>query len=298
MLRPVATVPSSPVATVPSALSPCETAQPPAAPALASAPLRTASQTNRLTFCKIYVLVTFVTDQPPNDPDDAQPQLRPLVIERGEPEPVTTRAERLLSIVQKLIVFGFTLAHTLRQGLRPETRRIVTRHFGTIDIERILRRIMEGMILARSLEERLINNPGWPRDMTLDEVVRKRTQRSDEPPVEAAADDEAVAETDPADAAAAQARLPSARKIAKALRHRPAWSVLMEICRNVGLTPEHELWFEAVVAIIENGGDATPLFTDAMKRMQKPIGDPMSYVPVGWKPSPPPSTSPPATGPP
>ena len=134
---------------------------------------------------------------------------------------------------------------------------------------------------------------------------RPATRRAAKPAAAAPDDagDEADAAADPAadanpDADDRLARLPSVRKIADALRNRPAWAVLADICRSLGMTPEHELWYELTFVMVENGGDPTTLFKDTFRRLEIPIGDPMSYVPPGWTPSPRPSPAPAATGPP
>ena len=152
-------------------------------------------------------------------------------------------------------------AHRLRQGTRRDAapaRRIAQRPhhqrcFGSNDIAAILVRIARGLHRAAALEAWLIT---WvPRR----EAASARAPRA------------ASAARRPARGTARRrcrpAQPPTLEDIVARDRRRPIGAVIAEICCDLGIVPNHELWREVSSAVIQGGGSLVTLFRDAVSRL-------------------------------
>jgi hypothetical protein len=48
--------------------------------------------------------------------------------------------------------------------------------------------------------------------------------------------------------------MPTAEQIAAEIRHRPVGAIIADICRDLGIMPDHPLWRELRLAIMLHGG--------------------------------------------
>jgi hypothetical protein len=184
--------------------------------------------------------------------------------------PVPSRSGRLLGLVRQLIDYGKRLAATLRSNPHP---------FGTGDIALILARITRGLLRAEALEARIIRTatrldaaPAPPR------ALRHRS-----PPAQAA---EAGSAPDLC--------LPTPEQIAAEVRRRPIGAVIADICRDLGIRPDHPLWRELSDLIIYYGGNLADLVKDILSRARQrraslwppasPAPSPQSPAPAGTGP--------------
>lgn len=166
-----------------------------------------------------------------------------------DPAPRDPARGRLLGLVRRLIDFGRDLMTAMQGRETPDTPPLaIVRRFGSLDVARIIARITRGLMIAAALEQRLLRPappmaprppPAGPRP---NREPKPRPERQPRP-----------ATPDP-DAELLGA-LPSAREIAARIRNRPAGAVIVEICRDLGITMEHPLWPEIRDAIRYHGGN-------------------------------------------
>jgi hypothetical protein len=189
-----------------------------------------------------------------------------------DPDPAATdkpgRAALLIALVRKLIDYGKELAASLQQ--RGFTADLVNTPlaFGTSDIARILACITRGLLRASALEARIVRDAAFldagPRPQKLP------TLRTPRPPAAPAAE----RHTDDADPRLA--RLPTPEQITDEARRRPIGAVIADICRDLGIMPNHKLWRELQLIIIEYGGNVATLLKDMFQR-------PRLAFAAGWR---------------
>ena len=194
-----------------------------------------------------------------------------------------TRAGRFLNAVRRLIGYGQALVETLRQPVASPSLPTITRCFGSNDIAAILVRIARGLHRAAALEAWLIT---W--------VPRRQatSARSAPAPRQPRAAQSAAPRT-------ADAQPPTLEDIVARDRRRPIGAVIAEICCDLGIIPNHELWREVSAAVIQGGGNLVTLFRDAVSRLEVALGDPSDIAPPAWPAMPwPPSPAASGAGPP
>jgi len=169
------------------------------------------------------------------------------------PEP--SRVGRLLAMVRKLIDYGRELAATLRQPSTADLRPIAG-GFGTWDIALIVARITRGLLLAGALEDRLLRSGARldaPRKSRVTPAPAKPASAARTPP--------------PAHPDTRLDQLPTAEQIAADIRRRPIGGVIADICRDLGIRPNHPLWRELQSLIMRHGGNLTRLVMDILDRV-------------------------------
>ncbi len=160
-------------------------------------------------------------------------------------DPKPSRSGRLLSLVRQLIDFGKQLAATLRSNPHP---------FGTGDIALILARITRGLLRAEALEARIIHTAA----------------RLDAEPARPRAPCHRSPSTRLAEAGSApELCLPTPEQIAAEVRRRPIGAVIADICRDLGIRPDHPLWRELSDLIIYYGGNLANLVKDILSRARQ-----------------------------
>jgi hypothetical protein len=185
-------------------------------------------------------------------------------------DPKPSRSGRLLSLVRQLIDFGKQLAATLRSNPHP---------FGTGDIALILARITRGLLRAEALEARIIHTAA----------------RLDAEPARPRAPCHRSPSTRLAEAGSApELCLPTPEQIAAEVRRRPIGAVIADICRDLGIGPDHPLWRELSDLIIYYGGNLANLVKDILSRARQrraslwppspPAPSPQSPAPAGTGP--------------
>jgi hypothetical protein len=198
---------------------------------------------------------------------------------RPDPDPAATakpgRAALLIALVRRLIDYGKELAASLQQ--RGFTADLINTPlaFGTSDIARILACITRGLLRASALEARIVRSAAFldagPRPQKLP------TLRTPRPPAAPAAERHAD-DGDPR-----LACLPTPEQIADEARRRPIGAVIADICRDLGIMPNHKLWRDLQLVIIEYGGNIATLLKDMFQR-------PRLAFAAGWRIGPPPAS--------
>jgi hypothetical protein len=221
-------------------------------------------------------------DAAPTAPDAATPP-KPAGSDKE------SRVGRLISLVRKLIDYGKELAATFQRSGTDTNPITHTCRFGTSDLALILARITQGLHRARTLEEKLVHNAARPEwEPKPSAAPSPRASRTAQP---------AAARTDAA--ATKLAQLPTPEQIASQVRRRPIGAVIADICRDLGIMPNHPLWRELSEVIIRYGGSLAALYKDVNERAFRPLaswrpGAPPPAQPAPLSPSPVPS----GTGPP
>jgi hypothetical protein len=207
--------------------------------------------------------------------------------------PPPSRSGHLLSLVRKLIDYGKELAATLRQGAVPSGMTTLARTFGTSDLRLILARIAQGLRRAGLLEEKIartadrLDAEPLPRPAPSPRAPRAL-------PSEAQTSSRRRAQTQQAaDADSCLANLPTAEQIAAKVRRQPIGAVIADICRDLGIAPNHPLWNELRSAINAYGGNYPRLVTDRLNQ-----AFPMAHIVARLKAIPADPPEPAGTGPP
>ena len=186
------------------------------------------------------------------------------------------RLGRLLALVRKLIDYGRELTATLQCD--PASR---PRQFGTGDIALILARIAQGLNRARALEERLVRNAGRldapPRPRSAPAPHRARGTQQSAPCSHSHAS--LLADLPTPEQIAAQ----HAAGLDPLVRHRPIGAVLADICRDLGILPNHPLWPELSVLVVRHGGSLASLVKDIITQATRAFAQHWS---ASWPPSP------------
>jgi hypothetical protein len=170
----------------------------------------------------------------------------------------SSRSGRLLALVRKLIDYGKELAATLQQRTDAADLAPIMRSFGTIDIARILARIMCGLHRAHALQDRIVHSAA-----RLD-ADRKPCANRGATPSQPRATPTTVRRTN--QAAAHLALLPTPEQIAAEVRRQPIGAVIADICRDLGILPNHPLWRDLQQAINAYRGNYARLVIDILKR--------------------------------
>jgi len=87
--------------------------------------------------------------------------------------------------------------------------------------------------------------------------------------------------------------MPTAEQIAAAVRRRPIGAVIADICRDLGIIPQHPLWRALQMAIINYRGNFASFVSDMLDRVL-----PLSAQVLAGTAPPPVPAAPAATGPP
>lgn len=169
-----------------------------------------------------YVLYTFVSDNPttadrPKDPAQRDPE-----------------TGRLLGLVRALLDCGLAMVAALRERNAEAPPVAIALRFGTLSLALIITRITRGLMIAEALEARLLRRrppaarPAERREPTTPRTRRPANRTPKRPEIDEAAE--------------LLGALPSARDIADRIRNRSVGAVIIEICRDLGISATHPLW--------------------------------------------------------
>ena len=114
---------------------------------------------------------------------------------------------------------------------------------------------------AEALEARIVRSAaGLGAERKPRPAASRRRSRPPEPNVR---------QPDPADqSASALANLPTPEQIADLTKRRPIGVVIADICRDLGIRPNHPLWPELCQIIVKHGGSLTRLIVDIIQDMR------------------------------
>jgi hypothetical protein len=188
--------------------------------------------------------------------------------------PPPSRFGRLLQLVHKLIDYGTQLTASFRDH-PPNYARGLERLYGTSDVAVILARIAQGLLRARFLIEKITpiaarieaeqSKPKPTPSPRTPRAVQPRAPRR--PP-----------EPQPTDTASLLARLPTPDQIAAKVKRQSIGAVIADICRDLGIHPNHPLWNELERAVGEFGGNASRFYFDWLERTF-----PLRHILAGYK---------------
>ena len=171
-------------------------------------------------------------------------------------------------LVRKLIDYGKQLAGTVQQRAAAPDFALFAKPFGTADLAAILARITNGLRRAAALEARLCQRAARGQDLTPAPIrmPAARGPRSARPSPDAQPEPQPANQTqDPR-----LARLPTEAEIAAEVRRRPVGAVIVDICRDLGITPgqfDRAFWDELSLAIIDYGGSLAGFLGDLNRRL-------------------------------
>jgi hypothetical protein len=180
-----------------------------------------------------------------------------------KPRPWWTAPDRrgritgLIGLVRKLIDYGKELATALRERGLTDRPAGPLACFGTLDVALILSRIAAALLRAEALEARLTQSAA----------------RADPQPRQPCAPSPRAPRATPPQAGSAAApdpllaRLPTPEEIAAEMRRKPVGVVLLDICRDLGITADHPLWRELNFAILMHRGGPVAFFKDIWRRV-------------------------------
>ena len=208
---------------------------------------------------------------------------------------------RVLSLVRKLIDYGRQLAGTVQQRAAAPGFVLFAKPFGTADLAVILARITNGLRRAAALEATLCRRAARGQDLT-PSPIRLPAPRGPRPAWQSA---QPAAQPEPQPGNPTEdprlAHLPTEEKIAAEVRRRPVGAVIVDICRDLGITPgqlDRAFWDELSHAIIAYGGSLAGFLGNLNRRLFAiGSGDHSDRADPGW-PAAPPRLAAPATGPP
>ena len=199
-----------------------------------------------MTSAADYVLDTFMSDAPatPETPPERAPRV----------------ADGLVGLVRRLAAFGRDLLETLQRGNTGFPPLPVARRFGTISLAMVIARITRGLLIAQALEDRLLRRRGpRPEPIARKAPATPRGPRAPRGPRPAPVDEEAEL----------RGTLPTAEEIAARIRRKPIGAVIVEICRDLGINPQHPDWREIKMAIITHYGNLVRLLLHWLRPNQE-----------------------------
>ncbi len=202
-------------------------------------------------------------------------------------DPKPSRASRLIGLVRQLIDYGRQLAATLRNNQHP---------FSASDIALILARITRGLLRAEALEARIIRTAA---KLDAEPAPPRAPSHRRSPPARAAArpTEAATSALVPAPGLdpGVDPAIPTPEQIAAEVRRRPIGAVIADICRDLGIMPNHPLWRELSHLIIRYDGNLANLVKDIIDRAFQRAA---SSWPLAWPAPSLQSPAPAGTGPP
>ncbi len=224
--------------------------------------------TKSLTSGDGYVLDMFMNAAPATP--DSPPERAPRV------------TDGLVGLVRRLAAFGRELLETLQRGNTGFPPLPVVRNFGTISLALVIARITRGLLIAQALEDRLLRRRGpRPEPVTRKAPAEPRAPRGPRPPP---ADEEAEL----------RGKLPSAEEIARRIRRKPIGAVIVDICRDLGIRPDHPDWQQIKMAIIMQCGNLVRLLLHWLRPTREVMAIVALEEAVAWASQPvPPDPRPP-----
>lgn len=186
-----------------------------------------------------------------------------------------SRSAGLLGLLNRLLDHGRGMLATLRQRNTPDVPLPFAHRFGAISLAVVIARITRGVILATALRDHVARHARGldaAEHRKSPQPSNRETPRPRRPrPARPALPEDENAELD---------NLPSAEEIAARIRNRPIGAVIVEICRDLGIDGEHELWREVCQAITFNGGNVVQVLHDTARCIRRVIALRLEPVPL------------------
>jgi hypothetical protein len=159
--------------------------------------------------------------------------------------PQPSRVSRLLSLVRRLMDYGRQFASALQADPRQSD---------DSDIAAIVARITRGLLRAEALQARIVRNATHldtgrkPRPVAPSRPSRTGPPETSDPRVPPG--------------------VPTPEQIADLIQRQPIGAVIADICRDLGIRPNHPLWPELCQIIAKHGGSLTRLIIDILHDMR------------------------------
>lgn len=177
-----------------------------------------------------------------------------------EPAPRDPERGRLLGLVRKLLDFGRDLMAAMHERNTTTAPPLaLALRFGSLNVALIIARITRGILLAQALEARLLR-PAPPMGARTGAPPPARSPRATRTPPTPRPDEDAEL----------LGGLPSAREIAARIRNRRTGAVIVDICRDLGITTQHPLWWEINEAIRHHGGNLATWLRNVIRSHSTP----------------------------
>jgi len=167
---------------------------------------------------------------------------------------------RLLDLVRALIDFGRDLMAAMQERNTTAAPPLaLALRFGSLNVALIIARITRGIMLAEALEARLLR-PAPPMGARTGAPAPTRTVRATRTPPRPRPDEDAEL----------LGGLPSAKDIAARIRNQRTGAVIVDICRDLGITTQHPLWREINDAIRHHGGNLATWLRNVIRSHSTP----------------------------
>ncbi len=193
----------------------------------------------------------------------------------------------LLSLVRALIDYGKEFAATLHQRTA-ENPYFAVLNYATNDLALVMARVTRGLLRAAALEERLLRACGRAGP---DHRARPTTQPTTKPAPQRSPRARPVAVPTPNDDNLLT-QPPTPEEIAAEVRRRPIGAVILDICRDLAIRPDHPLWRDIQDTVVKHGGSYIRLMKHVITRHIRLAAE----LVVASEPSSPVLLSPPSAG--
>ncbi len=160
----------------------------------------------------------------------------------------------LLNLVRALIDYGREFAAMLHQRAA-ENPYFAVLNYATNDLALVMARITRGLLRAAALEERLRRIAARPARQPAPTTPAPQRNPRVRPPAKPAPSDDNLL-THP----------PTPEEIAAEVRRRPIGAVIVDICRDLAILPDHPLWRDIQHAIEHHGGSYIRLLKHVIRR--------------------------------
>ena len=167
-----------------------------------------------------------------------------------EPAQRNPERGRLLGLIRQLIDHGRDLVAMLQARNTPNPPLDIVHRFGGVTLALIIARITRGLMIAAALERRLLHPRPRPPAASPQPAAQPTKPRASRRPRQPRSDEESEE---------LLGALPSAREIAARIRGRNAGAVIIDICRDLGITGRHPLWRQVCDAIMIHRGNMMTL---------------------------------------
>jgi hypothetical protein len=176
------------------------------------------------------------------------------------------RAFHIATLLRQVINYAKALVVTVRQRAAAPDFALFAEPFGTSDVRLILGRIARAIRRAAAVEDDMLKVARLGRHIFTRPRAPSDRARSPRESCPSEAPAEPAARRDAEPGHPLLDRLPSAARIAAQIRRHPIGVVVASICRDLGITPNHELWPALSEVVAAHGGNLEELRQEIEER--------------------------------